>query len=372
MNDSPRWTRRHFLASSVVGGAVAGATTLLSHTNTGNAQSPGTDEMPAMSGSDHTAGHGGNHMVGTVDHTRNGFTPLQLATEFDYGIVSTLADGRTLREFTINAIDKEIEIAPGIFFPAWTYNGRVPGPTLRVTEGDRVRITFGNGSEHPHTLHFHGIHPDIMDGVGGYGAGEIAPGGSTVYEFDALPFGFHPYHCHALPLKRHIHKGLYGTWIIDPKQGRPPAREFVMTMNGFDTNFDNENEVYAVNSIAFAYANEPLRVKRGELVRVYLANMTEFDLINSFHLHGNFFDVYRTGTRLTPGDYTDTIMLCQGERAILEITFPYTGQYMFHAHQSEFAELGWMSFFDVVEDDISFAGAPAVAAVCDLPPLGGS
>jgi FtsP/CotA-like multicopper oxidase with cupredoxin domain len=58
-----------------------------------------------------------------------------------------------------------------------------------------------------------------------------------------------------------------------------------------------------------------------------------------------FFDVYRTGTARTPHDHTDTVMLCQGERAILEMTFRYPGEFMFHAHQSEFAELGWMGNF---------------------------
>ena len=81
------------------------------------------------------------------------------------------------------------------------------------------------------------------------------------------------------------------------------------------------------------------------LVRVYLVNITEFDLINSFHLHGMFFDAFRTGTGKTPSDHTDTITLCQGERAILETTFRYKGDFMFHAHQSEFAELGWMGMF---------------------------
>ncbi len=58
-----------------------------------------------------------------------------------------------------------------------------------------------------------------------------------------------------------------------------------------------------------------------------------------------FFDVFRTGTSLTPSERTDTLMLCQGERAILETTFRYPGDFMFHAHQSEFAELGWMGLF---------------------------
>ena len=74
----------------------------------------------------------------------------------------------------------------------------------------------------------------------------------------------------------------------------------------------------------------------------------EFDLLNSFHVHANFFDYYPTGTRLEPRDFTDTVIQGQGERGILELRFPYTGKYMFHAHVSEFAELGWMGFFEVV------------------------
>jgi len=256
-------------------------------------------------------------------------------------------DGSLLREYHIYAVDREIEIAPGMYFPAWTYNGQVPGPTIRATEGDRVRVTFQNAGTHPHTIHFHGWHPPAMDGA--LHGQEVQPGKTFVYEFDADPFGLHLYHCHTVPLKRHIHKGLYGAFIIDPRGGRPPADEFVMVMNAFDTNFDSENEVYAVNTIANAYMTEPIEVTVGRLVRIYLINVTEFDLINSFHLHGMFFDVFRTGTSLASNERTDTLMLCQGERAILETTFRYPGDFMFHAHQSEFAELGWMGLFKAVD-----------------------
>ena len=257
-------------------------------------------------------------------------------------------DGTLLREYDLFAVDRELEIAPGIFYPAWTYNGQVPGPTIRATEGDRVRVNFLNQGSHPHSIHFHGWHPPDMDGA--FASQQVNPGESFTYEFDAEPFGLHLYHCHTVPLKRHIHKGLYGVFIIDPKQARPPATELVMMMNGFDTNFDSDNEVYAVNTIANYYVHEPIRVTVGRLVRIYLVNVTEFDLVNSFHLHGMFFDVYRTGTSLTPHDHTDTVMLCQGERAILETTFRYPGEFMFHAHQSEFAELGWMGTF-IAEPD---------------------
>ena len=178
-------------------------------------------------------------------------------------------------------------------------------------------------------------------------AHQVLPGESFLYEFDADPFGVHLYHCHANPLKRHVHKGLYGAFIIDPPatSPRPPADEMVVVLNAFDTNFDAENEVYAANTVASFYVQEPIRVQVGQLVRMYVVNLTEFDLINSMHLHGMFFDVFKTGTSMTPSESTDTIMLCQGERAILETTFRYPGEFMFHAHQSEFAELGWMGLF---------------------------
>jgi FtsP/CotA-like multicopper oxidase with cupredoxin domain len=256
-------------------------------------------------------------------------------------------DGSLLREYEIFAVDRTIEIAPGLYFPAWTFNGEVPGPTLRATAGDRLRVHFVNQGTHPHTLHFHGWHPPEMDGS--LPEHQVPPGGEFLYEFDADPFGLHLYHCHAVPLKRHIHKGLYGVFLVDPKPPRPPADEMVMTMNAFDTNFDGDNEVYAVNTVGFHHMVEPIRVKVGELVRIHLVNVTEFDLVNSLHLHAVFFDVYRTGTRLDSTESTDTVMLCQGERAILETRFRYPGRFMFHAHQSEFAELGWMGFFDAVE-----------------------
>ena len=123
-----------------------------------------------------------------------------------------------------------------------------------------------------------------------------------------------------------------------------------MGMNGFDTNFDGDNEVYAINSVAHHHMRHPIPVQVGELVRIYLVNFTEFDPINSFHIHATMFHEFRTGTKLEPDYFTDTTMLCQGERTILEMVFPWPGKYMFHAHQSEFAELGWMGFFDAQEN----------------------
>lgn len=310
---------------------------------------------------------GGMAMLGEVNHENNGFNPHTLLTQWNTGKVSTLTTGQRLREYDIEAIEREIEVAPGVFYPAWTYNGQVPGPTIRATEGDRIRIRFTNRGKHLHTLHFHGMHGARQDGIAG--VLEAAPGQSVSYEFEAKPFGCHLYHCHSVPFKRHLHKGLYGAFIIDPDPSRHPEQadiaqsrvlgtpenqrwqELLMVMNAFDTNFDEENEVYAVNSIPYAFMKKPIRIERDRPVRIYLINVTEFDPINSFHLHANFFNYYDHGTTLTPTHRTiDTVMLCQGQRGILEFSFAdfEPGTYMFHAHQSEFSELGWMSAFEVV------------------------
>jgi FtsP/CotA-like multicopper oxidase with cupredoxin domain len=269
--------------------------------------------------------------------------PMTFLRAFDYGRVTTSTDGRRQREYFIWAEDTELEVAAGVKYPAWTYNGFMPGPTLRATAGDRLLIHFENRASKPHTIHFHGVHPSNMDGVF-----EVVPRGKTfTYEFTAEPFGLFPYHCHMMPLRKHISRGLYGTLIVDPPQPRPDATEMVMVMHGLDVDFDMENEFYAVNGVANYYAEHPIDIRVGERVRIYLSNMTEFDLVNNFHLHANMFDYYPNGTLAEPSEHTDTVNLCQGQRGIIEFSYRFPGLYMFHAHTSEFAELGWMGFFNV-------------------------
>ena len=343
--------------SLIAGGAAAGALPLLHevvpHQSLhGQASAAGVESGTSRMGD--MAPHGGGASGPTfkggevVDHAANGFDPTEILRDFDLGKTRRLASGRTLREWEVVASDKEIEVAPGVKYPAWTYNGRVPGPTFRCSEGELLRIKFINGSAHPHTMHFHGFHTAEMDGIPGVGPGIIEPGESTTYEFDADPFGLHLYHCHVSPLAEHIARGMYGAFVIDPKQRRPEADEMVMVMNGFNTNFDAQgNQVYAVNTVAFHYNNEPIKVKRDELIRIYLVNILEYDPVNSFHVHANFFEYYPTGTRLEPSEFTDTIIQGQAQRGILEMRFKFPGLYMFHAHKTEFAELGWMGFFEV-------------------------
>lgn len=349
-------SRRGFLG---LGALLAGSAPVLAQSSPNHhphAQAPVT-----------VGAHGGVLAPGPVDHARNGFDPHALLTDWDTGAVQCDSRGRTVREFIVVAEEREIEIAPGIVFPAWTYNGRVPGPALRAVEGERVRVHFINRTSMPHTMHFHGIHAARVDGL--TGAGEPEPGAGFVYEFDAFPFGCHLYHCHTAPLAPHIQRGLYGMFVIDPDPARHPEhaaaarsrllgtaenagwQELMMVMASFDVNDDEKNEVYAVNTVANAYADRPIRLDRMRPARVYLVNVTEFDPINSFHVHANFFDYYDHGTTLTPTLRTvDTVMQCQGQRGILEMDFSRQepGSYMFHAHQAEFSDKGWMGHFQVV------------------------
>jgi FtsP/CotA-like multicopper oxidase with cupredoxin domain len=245
----------------------------------------------------------------------------------------------SLQEIDLPVIEATLEVANGRNVRVWTYGGTVPGPILRATVGDALRVTLKNHSAMAHNVHFHGAHDVMQDGLGPVGAGE-----TQLYEFTAGPVGLHPYHCHVPPYAWHVGKGLYGSLIVDPVGGRPPAHEFVLCLCGFDSDGSGRNDIYAWNGVAGYYARFPLKVPVGELVRLYLTNMVEHDPVASFHLHAHTFDVYRSGTSLTPHEHTDIVSLGPAERAIIEFRLPRRGRYMFHPHQSHMAEKGAMGW----------------------------
>lgn len=294
-----------------------------------------------------------------------------------YGLpTSNGTQKQVTREFTL--VIKENQSIPiannGLTFDgAWTFNGTVPGPTMRVTEGDLVKITVINdkGNNHTHSLHLHSIHPAEMDGVDGPG-GSIMPSQNFTYTFTAQPYGVYPYHCHVSPIEQHINNGLYGVFIIDPKIPRQKMNEMVMMMNGYDLDYEKEgvgpnriptpqevkddympqpfehvNEVYTVNGKAFDYVNNPIPLQKNTNYRIYLVNMLEFDPINSFHVHGTMYKYYPSGIGNDASFTNDIVTLGEGDRGIVEFNYPYTGKYMFHSHINEFSELGWMGYFDV-------------------------
>src|ERR687895_731232 len=350
----------------------------------------------------------------TTDLTKRP-TSIEYLTHFNCGRVSQDDNGQTIREFTlIVEEDQNVTISnAGHYFDAWTFNGTVPGPTMRMTEGDLVKINVINGEEskQTHSLHMHSIHAAEMDGVsvplpsnsGGhlrdvvnnnnnnnntvtsrdnvYESGMILPGKSFTYEFVAQPYGVYPYHCHVNPIADHINRGLYGMMIIDPKQPREKMTEMVMTMNGYDMDYDAEgtvappsmaeirgeeereeeeerdNEIYTVNGKAFDYMDNPIPLNAGEKYRIYLLNMVEFDLINSFHLHGDMISYIPGGTQYESSQVNDVIELGQANRGIMEFDYNNPGKYMFHAHVQEFTDLGWMGIFDVRDNNATGVNA---------------
>lgn len=319
------WGRRKFLQAGLAGASVGGATLAWQAIQPEKAAKISIPPLPAD--------------ALTVP---NGISPMVMLREFDYGTVKH-EQGRTIREFHMEAGTSTLQLNSSTSFVSWNFNGRVPGPTLRVKEGDRVRVIFRNQGGHSHSIHFHGIHKAEADGVK-----PVRHGTATVYEFDAEPYGVHLYHCHTAPVTRHISKGLYGLFIIDPPQPRVPADEMVLIMAGYDTNDDNRNELYAFNGLPNYYMRHPIPIRQDQLVRLYVLNMIEFDAAVSFHLHANMFRVYRTGRSLTPHEETDVITMGTAERHILEFSYRYPGHYMFHPHQDAIAEAGCMGHFEVV------------------------
>jgi FtsP/CotA-like multicopper oxidase with cupredoxin domain len=320
-----RWNRRQLLQAGLAGIGVAGAAIALNRTF--NRGGSGEVKVPPMP--QHAS-------AGTT-----GINPLTFLREFDYGTV-TQENGRTVREFRVEARTTTMQLNSATSFITWNLNGRIPGPTFRANQGDRIRVIFYNKAGHSHSLHFHGVHRAEMDGVKPVRNGQV-----FIYEFDAEPFGVHLYHCHVAPIARHITKGLYGMFIIDPPKPRPPADEMVLIMAGYDVNNDKRNEIYAFNGLPNYYMDHPIPIQQNQLIRLYVLNMIEYDAAATFHLHANMFRVFRTGRSLEPQDETDVVTMGTAERHIFEFSYPYPGKYMFHPHQDVFAEAGCMGLFDV-------------------------
>lgn len=323
---TPLWNRRQLLKFGLVGIGVTGAAVAVQQF----AQQPSSTKLKIPPIPSETPKLG------------NGINPMAALRDFDYGTIKR-ENGRNIREFRIEASNSVLQLNSAVSFNSWNFNHRVPGPTLRATEGDRIRVIFLNNSGHAHTMHFHGIHPPEVDGIK-----PVRNGTATIYEFDAEPYGVHLYHCHISPVTRHIGKGLYGMFIVDPPKQRPPADEMVLVMGGYDVNEDQKNEFFAFNGLPDYYMMHPIPIYKNQLIRLYVLNMIELNPVVTFHLHANFFDVYPTGMTLTPTQKTDVITMGTTERHILEFAYQYSGKYMFHPHQDAIAEAGCMGFFDVI------------------------
>jgi len=277
-----------------------------------------------------------------------GIVLVVTATSLDnaYGMgakVQALEPQAKTHEYTLVAEETTLEIAPNVRVDAWTYNGTIPGPTLTATEGDRVIVHFINKTPLPHTVHFHGDHPSTQDGV----FEQVMPNATYTYDIIATPAGALMYHCHVSPVMQHVRMGLYGAFIVYPKEPLPAAREYVFVSGEYDTQnqLNPIPEYYMFNGYAEGYMKNPLPARTNETIRIYVANLG-MSPSYGMHIHGTLFRAFPSGIWQNPPVKIQSWELASGNAAILEAKWPWPGKYVFHFHGVP-EERGAMGYFNV-------------------------
>jgi nitrite reductase (NO-forming) len=236
-----------------------------------------------------------------------------------------------------------VTAAPGVTYAGWTFGGGVPGPVIRVAQGDTVDFTLINRANIPHSLDFHAaeIAPDRY-------YRNLMPGDSIHYRFVARVPGAFMYHCGTAPVAMHIANGMYGALIVDPAAARPEAKEFVFVQSEYylsprrDRNGDftlDWNKMLSLapdhvvfNGRASQYATAPIEVRPNELVRMYVVNAGP-NRISSFHVVGGIFErVFLDGSPTTSLRGVQTMNVPVGGGAIFEVRLREPGEYPFVTH----------------------------------------
>src|SRR5581483_2818762 len=285
-----------------------------------------------------------------------------------------------VREFTLVAQEVDWALLPGTTVRAWTYNGQLPGPELRVTEGDLVRVTLVNQLPVPTTLHWHGVDvPNAMDGVPGLTQEAVPPGGTFTYEFTATNPGTRWYHSHQDP-EVQVALGLYGALIIEPRTPPPDApvvdREYTYLLSewalaltpavatgaaalptsgpGAPHSKEPDFDLFLLNGKA-GEAVPPIEVQPGQRVLVRLINAGS--LVHVMHLHGHSFRIVATDGNPVPvvAQLTkDAVTLGPSERVDLLFVADNPGLWLFHCHIEHHMANGMMAL-------VRYAGVTAPA-----------
>ena len=318
-------------------------------TSAGPAVMPNGNKSSDMSMEDHammTATPGSMSSDSEMGHSMEPITApnLQPAQEAEGGQPLAFREENGVKVFELTTKAVQWPILEGVSVTAFTYNGTMPGPTIRVTEGDQVRIIVKNGLPDATSVHWHGVEvPNAMDGVPGVTQDPIEPGETFIYEFTAKPAGTFMYHSH-FEGDVQVSAGLYAPFIIDPKEpeANPPAVDKVvmiseslvrggqtfapMPMSGMEPNF------FTINGKAFP-STETITVKKGERVRLRLIGIGQF--IHPMHLHGLPFKIVATDGHPVPeaAQLTkDTVSVAPGERYDIEFIATEPGEWMLHCH----------------------------------------
>jgi FtsP/CotA-like multicopper oxidase with cupredoxin domain len=239
-----------------------------------------------------------------------------------------------VKVFELTARETRWEVAPGQTVAAMAYNDQVPGPQIRVREGDRVRVVLKNELKQSTAIHFHGLElPNDQDGVPFITQPPVKPGESYTYEFTAPAgnSGSHMYHSHHNAAMQ-VGLGLLGAFIVEPKRPRKIEkvdREFVMILN-------DGVHGYTLNGKGFP-ATEPLVAKLGEKIRIRYMN--EGMMIHPMHLHGMHMTVIDKDGWAQPQPWKcDTLNIAPGERWDVIVHCNNPGTWAFHCHILPHAE----------------------------------
>jgi FtsP/CotA-like multicopper oxidase with cupredoxin domain len=265
---------------------------------------------------------------------------------------ATLAESKPLAFKTVNGVKVfELTATPvrwpilkDVYVTAWTYNGTVPGPMIRVTEGDKVRVIVKNNLPEDTSIHWHGLMvPNEMDGVPPFTQKPIAPGQTFTYEFTVNQAGTFMYHSHVSTDKQ-IPLGLYAPLIVDPKTpATKPAVEDTLMLSEWTINSQGETvptmpmagaepNYFTINGKAFP-DTKGIKVKVGDVVRLRLAAIGQF--AHPMHLHGSSFKVIAVDGNPVPEAVQltrDTITVNPGERYDIEFKATMPGTWLFHCH----------------------------------------
>ncbi|MCA9664198.1 MAG: multicopper oxidase domain-containing protein [Myxococcales bacterium] len=237
---------------------------------------------------------------------------------------------------------ERIEIAPKKSYQSMNFNGQVPAPTLRLTEGDRVRFTLENKGLLPHSIDFHAARTPWSKNYQ-----SIGPGRRLEFEWTARDPGIFMYHCGTDPVIMHIADGMYGAVVVDPRMPRKPAKEIVLVQGEFygvghdlDAMLNKPPDVVAFNGQAFRYRSKPIEAKVGETVRFFVVNAGP-NATSAFHVVGGLFDhVELDGNPSNAVGMRQTVDISPGSGAICEITLREPGSYPFVTHKFNDATRG--------------------------------
>lgn len=257
-----------------------------------------------------------------------------------------------------------LEISKGVHYNAWTFNGTAPGPVLRVKEGDELHFTLRNLDPNlPHSMDFHAVHASPSQKFI-----DVMPNETGTFIYPANSPGVFMYHCGTKPVLAHIANGMYGTIIVEPKEGYPTDGEVDRSYTLVQSEWYKEHDMndflngapsYVVfNGNDYGLQEKPMLAKVGDRVRFYVNNAGPNE-VSSFHVVGTVMDtVYVDGNPANRLYGLQTVLLPASGAAVVEVTVTEPGDYPIVTHQFNHASKGAVAILRVTEDGTDHGGAP--------------